>query len=60
MMSARRDRQAISTYADPVCRLPAMTYGTMEFDMTEERRDALVAAGRAAMQAHLDARQDLH
>jgi NTE family protein len=36
-----------------VCRLPAKGYGTTEFDMEQERLDALVEAGRGAMAAHL-------
>ena len=30
-----------------------MGYGTTEFDMSEERRAALVAAGRQSMRQHL-------
>jgi len=37
-----------------VCRLPAKGYGTTEFDMTPARRDALVAAGRAAAANYFD------
>lgn len=38
-----------------VVRLPAKGYGTTEFDMTDARRELLVAAGRDAMRAHLEA-----
>ena len=37
-----------------VVRLPAAGYGTTEFDMSDERRDALVRAGKDAMAAHLE------
>jgi len=33
--------------------MPAHGYGTTEFAMSDERRAALVAAGRQAMSAHL-------
>jgi NTE family protein len=46
------DRAAIDDYADLVVRLPAKTYETTEFDMTEPRRDALIAAGYAITQLH--------
>jgi NTE family protein len=36
-----------------VCRLPAMGYGTTEFNMTTARLEALVEAGRQAMIKHL-------
>jgi len=37
-----------------VVRLPAGGYGTTEFDMSDERRTALVDAGRSAMRAYFD------
>jgi NTE family protein len=48
------DKMVIDAYSHVVCRLPARGYGTTEFDMSPERRDALVAAGRAAAAAHFD------
>ena len=53
----RRDRYFSSTMmlqhssacAQHVVRLPARGYGTAQFDMTGEERDALVAAGRQAL-----------
>ncbi len=48
-MTQAHDRLVIEAYADRVCRLPAEGYGTTEFDMTEERRSLLIAAGRRAM-----------
>jgi NTE family protein len=48
------DKMVMDEYANCVVHLPAAGYGTTEFDMSEERRDALVAAGRTAMAAYLD------
>jgi predicted acylesterase/phospholipase RssA len=50
------DKAAIEEYARFVVRLPALGYGTTEFDMSDARRNALVAAGRAAMAAYLPGR----
>lgn len=52
-MRGAHDNQLITANDRLICRLPAKSYGTMEFDMTEERREALIAAGGAAMEAHL-------
>lgn len=48
------DKMVIDAHSHFVCRLPARGYGTTEFDMTTGRRDALVAAGRAAAANHFD------
>jgi predicted acylesterase/phospholipase RssA len=48
------DKMVIDAHSHFVCRLPAKGYGTTEFDMTAARRDALVAAGRAAAASHFD------
>jgi NTE family protein len=48
------DKMVMEAYNHLVCRLPAKGYGTTEFDMTPQRREALVAAGRAAAAAHFD------
>jgi predicted acylesterase/phospholipase RssA len=48
------DKMVIDEYSHLVCRLPAQGYGTTEFDMSDERRDALVKAGREAMAMYLD------
>jgi predicted acylesterase/phospholipase RssA len=42
---------------DEVCRLPAAGYGTAEFDMSPERFDALVRAGREAAREYFDRRE---
>ena len=44
-----RDKSVIETFESYVARMPAKGYGTTEFDMTDERRDTLVKAGRKAM-----------
>ncbi len=48
------DNAAIEQYQPFVARMPAKGYGTTEFDMTPERREALVNAGRVAMATYLD------
>jgi predicted acylesterase/phospholipase RssA len=49
------DKMVMDENKPLVVRLPAQGYGTTEFDMSEERRNALVAAGREAMDLYLDA-----
>jgi predicted acylesterase/phospholipase RssA len=53
-MSGAHDKMVIEEYEHLVVRLPAAGYGTTEFDMSDERRNALVAAGRDAMRLYLD------
>ncbi|WNM59728.1 patatin-like phospholipase family protein [Candidatus Nitrospira allomarina] len=48
-MTNAHDKQIIDSLSDLVVRLPAKGYGTTEFDMTDDRRNALVAAGKQAM-----------
>jgi NTE family protein len=48
------DKMVIDAFAHLVVRLPAQGYGTTEFGMSDERRNALVAAGRNAMAEYLD------
>jgi hypothetical protein len=48
------DKSVIDAFEDRVVRLPAAGYGTTEFEMTEERRELLIEAGRAAMKVYLD------
>lgn len=48
------DKMVMDEYANLVVHLPAAGYGTTEFDMSEERRNALVEAGRTTMAAYLD------
>ncbi len=47
------DNLAKAVFADNVVRLPAGGYGTTQFDMTDEERAALLAAGQQAMAAFL-------
>ncbi|RIK38137.1 MAG: hypothetical protein DCC57_21110 [Chloroflexi bacterium] len=47
------DKLVMEAYAQLVVRLPANGYGTTEFDMSDERRAALIEAGRLATQQHL-------
>lgn len=48
------DKMVMDENGHLVVRLPAQGYGTTEFDMTDERRNALVKAGREAMALYLD------
>jgi predicted acylesterase/phospholipase RssA len=52
-MRGAHDNQLIAANERLICRLPAKTYGTMEFDMTDERKEKLVAAGKLMMEKHL-------
>ena len=54
-MLMAHDNAVIESFTNLVVRLPAHGYGTVEFDMGDARRDALVAAGRASMAGYLDA-----
>jgi predicted acylesterase/phospholipase RssA len=54
-MTGAHDKMVIEEYEHLVVRLPAGGYGTTEFDMSDERRNSLVAAGRNAMKQYLDA-----
>ncbi len=53
-MTQAHDKQVIEVLEDIVVRLPALGYGTTEFDMSDERRQALVDAGRLVMEAFFD------
>jgi hypothetical protein len=48
------DKMVIEEYSHLVVRLPAQGYGTTEFDMSDQRRDALVEARRDAMALYFD------
>ena len=52
-MTEAHDKQVITAHEDLVCRLPAKSYGTTEFDMNEARMEALMTAGRNAMIKYL-------
>jgi predicted acylesterase/phospholipase RssA len=49
------DKMVIEEFENLVVHLPAAGYGTTEFDMSDERREALVAGGRTATADYLDA-----
>jgi len=51
------DKMVIEAFEQLVCRLPARSFGTTEFDMTDERRDLLIAGGRAAMDSYFRAQE---
>ena len=53
-MTGAHDKMVIEEFDHLVARLPAAGYGTTEFDMSDERREALVQAGRDAMAAYFD------
>ncbi|MCB2178837.1 patatin-like phospholipase family protein [bacterium] len=49
-----RDKAVIAAFEHLVVRLPAKGYGTVEFDMSDERRNLLVEAGRQTMMHYFD------
>ncbi|MFN2150630.1 MAG: patatin-like phospholipase family protein [Anaerolineales bacterium] len=52
-----RDKSVIEAFENLVARMPAKGYGTTEFDMTDERRNTLVEAGRNAMEEYFEKQQ---
>ena len=46
------DKMVIDAFERLVARMPAKGFGTTEFNMTDERRECLVNAGRASMKAY--------
>jgi hypothetical protein len=53
-MTGAHDKMVIEEFEHLVVRLPAADYGTTEFDMSDQRRNALVAAGERAVRAYFD------
>lgn len=53
-MTTARDKMVIDEFRHLVVKLPAGGYGTVEFDLSDPDRNALVDAGRRAMQQYLD------
>lgn len=53
------DKVAIDAFEQFICRLPARSYRTMEFNMTDERRELLIAGGRAALARYFRVRETL-
>jgi predicted acylesterase/phospholipase RssA len=56
-MMRAQDNSEIRSRALEICRLPVKGYGTTEFNMADDRLNALVAGGRQAMLEHLAARK---
>ncbi len=52
-MTGAQDNAQIRLHEREICRVPAMGYGTTEFDMDEARLSALIEGGRQAMARHL-------
>ena len=48
------DKFVLDGFEHLVARMPAKGYGTTEFDMSDERRAAIIAAGRTALGAYFD------
>lgn len=48
------DKMVIDAFESFVCRLPARGYETTDFDMSDERRELLIRAGRQATAEHFD------
>jgi len=55
-MMGAQDNQEIRDHASEICHLPVQGYGTTEFDMPDDKLQALVSAGQAALEAHLSGR----
>jgi predicted acylesterase/phospholipase RssA len=53
-MTGAHDKMVIEAFEHLVVRLPAAGYGTTEFDMSDERRNALVEAGKSALRAYFE------
>ena len=51
------DKMVIDAFEQFVCRLPAQGYQTTEFDMTDERRERLIAAGQTAADRYFRTRE---
>ncbi len=54
-MTQAHDAASIELFKDHIVRLPAGGVGMVEFNMSDEKRNALVAAGRQAVQQYLAA-----
>lgn len=53
-MTKAHDKSVIETFEHLVIRLPAKSYGTIEFDMSDARREALVNAGQQATKTYFN------
>ena len=52
------DKMVLEAFDRLVVRLPAKGYGTVEFDMSQARREALIATGRRTMREYLNFRDE--
>jgi hypothetical protein len=50
------DKTVIDAYQYMVCRLPAKGYGILEFDLSAERMEPILRAGKAAMELYFKGR----
>ncbi len=53
------DKAMLTAYKELICHLPAKGIGTMEFDMSPQRVEAVLKAGDAAMEAFLASEHQL-
>lgn len=58
-MTLAHDAASIELFSDYIVRLPAGGVGIVEFDMSDDKRNALVEAGRKAMHLYLVANPNL-
>ncbi len=59
-MMGARDNEDVREHASEICHLPVNGYGTIEFNMSDTKLKALVAAAHDAVVAHLKARNLIH
>lgn len=52
------DKMVLEAFEQLVVHLPAKDYGTVEFDMSDERREALLRIGRQSMREYLNFRDE--
>ena len=53
-MTQAHDKMVIEAFEECIVRLPAQGYGTLEFDMPDDRRDALIGAAYQVTKDHLE------
>jgi predicted acylesterase/phospholipase RssA len=58
-MMQGNDDAVLEAHRELVCHLPTRGYGVVEFDMSDERIDALVHGGRVSTESYLRQRDDL-
>lgn len=55
-MMGAQDNEEMRQHASEICHLPVKGCGTTEFNMADAKLQALIAAGKAALEAHLQSR----